>query len=69
MKAIKKTFQVVALILFALVLASGPISLIICIITKNMLFMDIFLVYLVVAISIYCLVHLTNWAESLGKKG
>jgi len=68
MKTIKTILEYIALTLFVLVLASGPIALIICIITKNMLFLDVFCVYAVVVVSFYFLNRLVLWSNSLGKK-
>lgn len=64
----KKIFEVFALVLFSLLLLSGPIALIIAIVTKNMMFLDIFCVYAVVIVTACGFNSLATWADSLGKK-
>ncbi len=64
----KKTFEVIFVLLITLFILSGPIVLILGILTKNMLYIDLFLIYAVITLTIYYLNQIGKWAESLGKK-
>ncbi len=64
----KKTFEIIFVVLITLFILSGPTALIIAIITKNMICLDLFCVYAVITLTVYYLNQLAIWAESLGKK-